>query len=225
MTVAPTNEQQHQQRAMRLRRVTLLLSTALLGALTACAPETVTAPGNALTPSYGKGPGESGWGVSDKDKDDNSGPGKWKALKRTRPVYDETKTQRIGPKGGTIELKESGLKITVPEGALFFPIDITVSRVDNDDIAYEFQPHGLIFMRPLTFSQDLKDTEFDGIKSLGSLQGAYFKDVSQFSRFGAWINELMQVRLKGNRVEMDIWHFSGYMMSTGRAESPDSPEF
>lgn len=186
----------------RLSRAALLaIGAVVAGLLAACSSDQVSAPLPSV--SFGKSAADTA-------------AGKMKPLKRTQPSSEAAVTKVIGRKGGTIELKESGLRVIFPVGALLDDVAITVSRVGSDDIAYEFEPHGLVFQQPVVFSQDLKGTEYDGATLLGSLQGAYFQYASQLGPDGADVNEVMNARLNKNRVEMEIWHFSGYMMSTGR---------
>lgn len=169
-------------------------------------------------PSYAAGPaGPATTGPG-------GGPAIVKPLKHAAPVPKEDKRVRMGPNGGVIDLPAAGLRITVPKGALLSTVEIRVKTTDDEDIAYEFEPHGLVFLKPLVFSQDLKNTPLDGIKNIGSLRGAYFRDVTQLiPGVGAVVNEVIATRLEKNRLEFDIWHFSGYMMSTGRmGTDPDS---
>ncbi len=60
--------------------------------------------------------------------------------------------------GGSIEIPQPGLRITVPANALPSDMTITVTAVPGRILAYEFAPHGVVFLKPLTFSQDLRRT-------------------------------------------------------------------
>jgi hypothetical protein len=157
-------------------------------------------------------------------------PAKIKVLKRTPPLKaDETKSLTITPsRGGTISLPEAGLTVTVPAGAIRTgTLTITVRALAGKSVNYDFQPHGTVFARPLTISQDLGKTSW---KQLGNvtLYGGYYPGEVDDANSLATITESFPVRIitdakKVVRATFDIWHFSGYVLTTGRADGePDA---
>ena len=150
-----------------------------------------------------------------------SGSGTASVLKRAGAAVVESDTATIGSNGGVLELKSAGLKIVVPMGAVSSPTKFSVRTVAGGLVAYDFQPHGVRFAAPLKFEQDLSKTEA-GKADLRTmrLEGAYFADARQLdARLGtALVDQFLPIDLDVNRhkVSMKLWHFSGYMMSTGR---------
>ncbi|MEO7360967.1 MAG: hypothetical protein ABI120_11595 [Gemmatimonadaceae bacterium] len=122
-------------------------------------------------------------------------------------------------KGGKIEIQESGLTIHVPAGAIpSASLTITVTVLPGTAVAYDFQPHGTQFLKPLSFSQSLKNTSWDKVGFKGTIDGGYFKDVSQVNLGTgiALLDEILPITIKGKEASFDINHFSGYMVSGGR---------
>lgn len=132
-------------------------------------------------------------------------------------------------KGGKIEIKETGLRIDVPSGAIpGSSLTITVTALAGSGIAYDFQPHGTVFLKPLDFEQDLDGTSWEKLKLKGTLLGGYFADPSQLNVLGnglALLDELFPVTLNKNTASFDIRHFSGYMVSGGRQTAYADSDF
>jgi hypothetical protein len=120
--------------------------------------------------------------------------------------------------GGVLRMPETGLTLTIPQNAVSSRTTITVTALAGNAVAYEFQPHGLVFKRPINFSHELPLLSLD---RLSSLRGGYFKDASQINTTtgAALINEELPASVLGGRVTFDISHFSGYMVSTGRTKT------
>ncbi len=152
-------------------------------------------------------------------------PAKVHVLKRTPPLKTvETRTLSITPtRGGTITLPTAGLTVTVPVGAIRTgTLTITVRAIAGKSVAYDFQPHGTVFAKPLTLTQDLGKTSW---KQLGNvtLYGGYYPGEVDDANSLATITESFPIRIttdakKVVRATFDIWHFSGYVLSTGRAD-------
>ena len=137
---------------------------------------------------------------------------------------DVTESAIIGPEGGTIELQESGGRITFPPGALTKPMRITMTAKAGWNVAYEFAPHGITFAVPVMVEQSLNDL-LASQATLG-LQVGYYADDLASALVGtrqslARVMELRQVLLDrptDPRVaRFSISHFSGYIMSSGFA--------
>jgi len=121
-------------------------------------------------------------------------------------------------RGGILTLDATGLRVVVPPGAVSSPITLSVSARLGRTIAYDFEPHGLQFARPVTVHQRLVGT--DWIRHiLRGIQGAYFADDNQVDmRSGAAVvDEILNSRLDFLRaqVQFTIHHLSGYMVCSG----------
>jgi hypothetical protein len=92
---------------------------------------------------------------------------------------EQTVSAVIGAAGGFLSLPGSDFSMTIPEGALSAPTLITVTSKGGPHVAYEMQPHGLRFLKPVTAVQELRNTasyatpEGDGVRS------AYLADWNQ----------------------------------------------
>jgi hypothetical protein len=156
-------------------------------------------------------------------------PARVHILKRTPPLKGvETRSLTItATRGGTITLPTAGLTVTVPVGAIRTgTLTITVRAHAGKSVAYDFQPHGVVFAKPLTLTQDLGKTSW---KQLGNvtLYGGYYPGEVDDANSLASITESFPVRIttagkKVTRATFDIWHFSGYILSTGRADGVSS---
>lgn len=134
-------------------------------------------------------------------------------------------------KGGKLEIDEAGLRIDVPARAISTnSLTITVTVLPGKSIAYDFQPHGTKFLKPLAFRQDLGGTSWDHFGFNGTLNGGYFKSTDQLNLHNglALLDELFPIEVKTHEARFNINHFSGYMVSGGRQGSAyyeDSSEF
>jgi len=193
--------------AVRLTRLARVLgAVAVAAAVAACSMETATSPvsdvGGARAANILPGSERLAWG-----------------LERTKPIATAlTARARFTANGGTLVIKELGVTLTVPANAL--PRDtmtITMTALPGSMVVYEFEPHGTVFRRPLTLSHALTGTKYDPTKD--GRFGGHFTDRSK-------INELKQVLITetaapfivNGRINFNIGHFSGWMMSTGFAD-------
>ena len=146
-----------------------------------------------------------------------------KALKRDRAIDAMTRSFTITRQnGGKIEIEEAGLRIDVPSGAIANgSLTITVNVLPGKSVAYDFQPHGTKFLKPLAFRQDLNGTSWDHSNFKGVLTGGYFKDARQLNLLTghSLLDELFPIEIKTHEARFDINHFSGYMVSGGRQGS------
>jgi hypothetical protein len=133
----------------------------------------------------------------------------------------------IGPSGGEINLWASGAKVVFPAGALSAPTRITMTAKAGWNVAYEFSPHGIVFDQPVTVQQDLNWTSF-GSGNQGSVQAGYYQDSLSEALVGpsssmARVSELRRVDLdrpfNPAIATFFIYHFSGYILSSGFAGS------
>ncbi len=135
---------------------------------------------------------------------------------------DITVKARIGAEGGSFAIPEAGLRIVVPRGAVSEPTDFSATAVAGRAVAYEFEPHGARFARPLQLSQELRGTEWIGLPLL-NFRAAYFKDRDQLDPIKSLlkVDEILPLSLDLLRLQLrfNVEHFSGYAVSTGRATS------
>jgi hypothetical protein len=145
-------------------------------------------------------------------------------LKRTAPLEaDISLTAVIGPEGGEIRIREAGGKIDIPAGALKDSVTITMTAKAGWDVAYEFQPHGLVFDLPVKLQQDLRGTFAYLYPSLiPTLQGSYYDTSLSRMYCGSWnlfgrVKENMPASYDNNvkQLKFEIHHFSGYLLSSG----------
>lgn len=145
-------------------------------------------------------------------------------LKRTSPLEaDISLTAVIGPEGGEIKIREAGGKIDIPAGALKDSVTITMTAKAGWDVAYEFEPHGLVFDLPVKLQQDLRGTFADQYPSLiPTLQGSYYDTSLAEMYCGGWnlfgrVKENMPASYDQNvkQLKFEIHHFSGYLLSSG----------
>lgn len=124
----------------------------------------------------------------------------------------------IGEAGGTIRIPEAGFSITFPAGAVHEPVAIRATALAGPNVAYRFEPHGLVFDREPVITQDLGVVgSLTGLLGL-QVEGGYFTDESLLAGGTAVVLETRpaQVDLLRRRMSFGIRHFSGYLASTGR---------
>lgn len=145
-------------------------------------------------------------------------------LKRTAPLEaDISVTAVIGADGGEIRIREAGGKIDIPAGALKEPVTITMTAKAGWDVAYEFQPHGLVFDLPVKLRQDLRGTfAYEYPSLIPTLQGSYYDTSLSEMYCGSWnlfgrVRENMPASYDQvvKQLKFDIRHFSGYLLSSG----------
>jgi hypothetical protein len=142
------------------------------------------------------------------------------AITRDHSLPDHpTKDGWVGPLGGELRLPQAGVTLIIPAGAVDKSTHFSITAVRGNFLAYEFEPHGIKFNKPVLMVQDLRGTSH----RLGqSVIGAYFSNAANLDQAHgkAKVDELLSVTLNTslNQATMPIWHFSGYMMASGRDE-------
>lgn len=152
------------------------------------------------------------------------------ALQRDRAIEKSVRSFTVTrANGGRIEMEAAGLRVDVPAGAISSAsMVITVTVLPGRSVAYDFQPHGTKFLKPLQFRQDLEGTSWDHSGFRGIVNGGYFKDAGQVNLLSGLtlLDELFPVEIKTHEARYNINHFSGYMVSSGRRGiSDESDEF
>jgi hypothetical protein len=146
------------------------------------------------------------------------------ALRRKVPLARAiTRSVTLTNSGGVVSIPEAGFQLNIPRQAYATSsITITVTALAGDMVAYEFGPHGTVFLAPLKATQDLTPTTWSGHTgntAFGGWGAAYFADASLLDPLArtARVSEYLPVTFaSGNRLHFDIQHFSGYMVATGR---------
>jgi hypothetical protein len=215
---------------MRLHHRSLIAVGVAAVALVACV-DTTTSPATKLSPSV-RTPEfvriratDSLMNVTDITFSDTA-----LVLKRLTPLDSSISvTAIIGPNGGAIKINAAGGKIEVPAGALSEPTTITMTALAGPNVAYEFQPHGLTFAQPVKIQQDLRSTWASVYPQLlGMAHGGYY-DHSLDSSFVdpgklfAVLKEHELGYLESNATQLKFYinHFSGYLVTCGRANNDD----
>jgi hypothetical protein len=138
-------------------------------------------------------------------------------LNRTSPLKaDETKSARIGVLGGIIAIPDAGITVVVPPLAVLSPTTISVTARAGSAVAYDFAPHGIKFAVPLVVTQNLTKTQaHTGLVSVNSLFAGYYPDSKKITS----VTELLtlNVNLLNSTAIMTVWHFSGYIIASGRS--------
>ena len=138
-------------------------------------------------------------------------------LQRDVPlVAPITVFQTIGIAGGTLSIPEAGVTVVVPAGAVLAPTNFSMTARAGTTVAYDFEPHGITFAAPLSFTQDLRGTNAP-LLSLGSLRLAYYTDPSLLGTTTSVVSELIRGvgSLLTRTFTAPIRHFSGYAVAWG----------
>ena len=116
--------------------------------------------------------------------------------------------------GGQLSIPSLGITVRIPAGAVESPTTITMTAMAGGVVALDFQPAGSKFKRPLHVTQDLSFTQYTG----AAFDIVYFKnsgDIDQLNK-KVKVSEVIPVSVASSMASFDIWHFSGYAVSTGR---------
>jgi hypothetical protein len=154
------------------------------------------------------------------------GTARVKVLERT-PHLKETEraTLTITAKaGGKLVLPNAGLEVTVPAGAIRSgSLTISVTAAPGKAVAYDFQPHGTVFLKPISIRQHLEKTTWKQIGSV-KLWGGYYPSLLDDAALEAVITESFTVRITTDSKKAKTFatftttHFSGYVLTSGRAD-------
>jgi hypothetical protein len=140
-------------------------------------------------------------------------------MRRTEPLAAPLSTSAlVGRPGAVMHLQAAGMTLYIPPNALRRPTQITVTALPGSEVAYTFEPHGLVFRKAIYVIQDLKITEaFLHPEERADLEGAYFADPGQIdpATGTARVSETRPtyVDVNGWRAAWSVEHFSGYLLS------------
>jgi len=142
-------------------------------------------------------------------------------LRNTPLPADISASTIVGVLGGNVSLPAAGLNVVIPPLAVAAGTRITVRAMAGSKVAYEFEPHGIRFGVPLIATQSLRDTQAQsgGLINPLSLFAGYFPDQTQPTSISELLN--VNISLLNQTSIFSIWHFSGYIIATGRAQSGD----
>lgn len=82
----------------------------------------------------------------------------------------------VDASGGTLSLPGADFSLAIPAGALSGPTSITVTAKAGAFVAYEMQPHGLRFLKPVRAVQGLRTTAIYGTEAGNSVRSAYLPE-------------------------------------------------
>jgi hypothetical protein len=191
------------------RRTVNTLTFAVVAALaiSACARDSSTAPSTATTL---RAPTQASVATSGTPRVINP-------LLRVAALRDaESVSATIGALGGTIVLPISGLTVAVPPFAVMSPTTFTVTADPGMNVSYQFEPHGLQFRVPLVVTQNLRLTQATPTMLGLGLSLGYDPDATHVTTVTELTNIAVDL-LKMTAVS-PVWHFSGYIIATGRAD-------
>ncbi len=201
------------------RRAAALCVFAVATALTACNTDHLVAPASEPTPEFIA----SQTKVTDalaKLKSDMASP---PSITMTGLQWEKALTAPVSRSftvtfkdGGKLEIKELGFKIVVPKNAILTNnLLVTVTALEGKAVAYSFEPHGTLFVQPVSIEQGLNSTSWKNNKGKGLFNVGYFANDSQLNLLNgnALINEVLPAWLDRDKLYFDVFHFSGYMVS------------
>ena len=136
---------------------------------------------------------------------------------------DLTDSRWIGRWGGMVRLRDPGVSLFIPPGALKTldgietarrgKVKITMTLHEGGGVSVGFGPDGIRFSRPAYLVIDLKDTQAaDDPSVLDGLVAVYFK-----GKPGQTVQarEVLPVRVIHGKLIVPIQHFSGYLLASG----------
>ena len=119
----------------------------------------------------------------------------------------DARSRVIGPEGGVIELS-TGHRLVFPAGAVAQPTEIGM-RVDGSYQGVRLSPHGLVFPADAEPVLELKAVGA-GVERR-NLSVVYVDDANR-------ILEVLPTDQQGNKLSVNLEHFSGYIVAGNRSE-------
>ena len=129
-------------------------------------------------------------------------------LTRAVPLANDVSTSKvIGRAGGWIISWQGGVSLWVPAGALKKDVEITVTALAGDKVAFDFQPHGLSFHEPVRIGI-VKGTGFAESEAFGVYYDGDPKNNPK-------VLEFFPVFDWDGFTVLETTHFSGYALASG----------
>lgn len=92
------------------------------------------------------------------------------------PTVEQSVSAVVGEEGATLLLPGADFSLTIPAGALSAATSITVTAKAGPFVAYEMQPHGLRFAKPVIAVQGLRTTSTYGTDAGNSVRSGYLPE-------------------------------------------------
>jgi hypothetical protein len=138
--------------------------------------------------------------------------------------YDQSisVSKTIDASGGTISIPQTGLTVSFPKGAVKSALKITITA-DRDYVAYKFDPAGTTFLKDVTVTQVLNNTEVFGEPLRNPLYVGYIADDNLKLSGKVPVLEILPSTtifslLNPLLPQAQVWvirHFSRYMLASG----------
>ena len=138
---------------------------------------------------------------------------------------DVTASATVGPDGGVLDIGAVGARIIIPAGALSRERHIRMTAKAGSNVAFEFHPHGITFNVPVTVEQNLDYTAAAGLTDIQLQAGYFWRALNDIyvdqAESLARVSEVRRVLVDSSTdprvARFFIYHFSGYIMSSGFA--------
>jgi hypothetical protein len=144
------------------------------------------------------------------------------ALLRSQPLGPKVGASATinGAAGGRIDLPSAGFSVVVPAGAFAGTLTISISALPGRAVGYEFEPHGIVFNRPLVATQNLAGlADVHGLQNFSALRGGYFASQADVNPAtgNSHVTETVGASVSGGVAVFLIPHFSGWQVGSGRS--------
>ena len=134
-------------------------------------------------------------------------------VSRTAPLGRHlTASKVIGAAGGTITIPDAGVTLSIPAGALETATQVSITARPGHAVAYDIKPSGLVFAKPVTFAQTLRQTD---ARPSGIRLSALSRSGSLTASISGTVDELTDT------FTASVDRASGYIMSCGRQRAAE----
>jgi hypothetical protein len=173
----------------------------------ACAPDRATAPSAAAASL-----------AATHDVGADAAPFLVTALRWRTPRAASTWSFVVDPSGTVVNNPTLGLHIRFPQGAVDSATTITVTAPEGPFVAYDFEPHGLHFGASVWLTQDLSQAVVPRDSALaGAYYGTGIPDIDPVTGAVTVLEyEPTSLVANGAAARLEITHFSGYVVASGR---------
>lgn len=129
-------------------------------------------------------------------------------------------TALITPAGGVLELASAGLRVSFPAGAVSADVRVTVRTASTSRVAYDFEPHGLVFSAPVQVHQVVGAAAIAAAPATPLLATYVSAGLPGTTDGGHLADEVLPVSLDAaaGTASFAIRHFSGYQLASGRTK-------
>jgi ZU5 domain len=192
---------------MLVRARTIIVALAVAGSAVACRSDSPTVTAPTASANFKK--------VKNSKTSDTSTV----VTRKLSFATDVTVSAVIGSAGGTLELKDAGLTMIVPAGAVSSDQTFSITALAGNMIAYEFAPH-MNFAKAVRFEQKLD--VFNIPSDVGAFSLGYFAQRADLGVLESEVGTIQEqlpvvIDISGGKAKADVMHFSGYLMASGRS--------